>query len=394
MKKIIRLMCIAVVAVMLLPFVLTSCEVIGYKTDALRPTELDNKVIGKIGDYDIYYDEYSFLALEYRRSLEYKYGEGIWDDPETAEKYREELETLVYEGIKANYVILTLCDEYGYKNALNKRDIKKSVDSYIYTMVCAAYNEKYSKSDSANGGSAGSETGATTEAETKADTSLTSKQMKEAYAYYEKTLREEGLTDRVMRTFIGVEYAESKLYDIFCEKDLIPYSDDDIWEIMTSDEFICTDHIFLKCENDEDFEKKYAKAVEVRDALRQGDAELEDYIRNGTDQDFSRPSTAGYYFVKGSMDEAYEDAAFGLEVGGISDVVKTDKGYYVIKRFEKDRTFMNTHISQYSSQISYAKMLEIVNPRRAELSLELNDFGKTLDLVTLMPDSTLSTDGK
>lgn len=390
MRKIIRLICIAMAAVMVLPFALSSCSVIGYKTDELKPTELDNKLVGKIGDYDIYYDEYSFLALEYRKSLEYKYGEGIWDDPETAEKYREELEALVFEGIKANYVILTLCDEYGYKNALKKRDIKKSVDSYIYTLVCAAYDEKYNSGSTSSNG----ETGTTTEAATDEDTTLTSAQMKEAYAYYEKTLREEGLTDRVMRIFIGVEYAESKLYDIFCEKELIPYSDDDIWEIMTSDDFICTDHIFLKCENDEDFEKKYAKAVEVRDALRQGDVELEDYIRNGTDQDLSRPSTAGYYFVKGSMDEAYEDAAFELEVGGISDVVKTDDGYYVIKRFEKDRTFMNTHISQYSNQISYAKMLEIVNARRAELSLELNDFGKTLDLVTLAPDSTLSTAGK
>lgn len=388
MRKIIKFVCVVIAAVMVLPFALSSCSVIGYKTDELKPTELDNKLVGKIGDYDIYYDEYSFLALEYRKSLEYKYGEGIWDDPETAEKYRDELEALVFEGIKANYVILTLCDEYGYKNALDKRDIKKSVDSYIYTMVCAAYAEKYGKSDST---SSDGSTETVTEATTEADTSLTSSQMKEAYEYYEKTLREEGLTDRVMRTFIGVEYAESKLYDIFCEKELIPYSDDDIWEIMISDEFICTDHIFLKCENENDFEKKYAKAIEVRDALRSGEAELADYIRNGTDQDLSRPSTSGYYFIKGSMDEAYEDAAFGLEIGGVSDVVRTDSGYYIIKRFEKDRTLMNTHISQYSSQISYAKMLEIVNARRAELSLELSDFGKTLDPVTIMPDSTLST---
>lgn len=386
MRRTIRTVCVALAALTLLTFVLSSCSVIGYKTRKLEPTELDGKVIGTVGAYDICYDEFSFLVYEYRRSLEDKYGEGIWNDPETAEQYRDELETLVYEGIKANYVILTLCDEYGYEDALNKRDIKKSVDDYIYTMVCAAYNEKYSSTEKET-----SENGTEKVTDSEEETSLTSKQLKEAYEYYEKTLRAEGLTDRVMRTFIGVEYAESKLYDIFCEKAMIPYGDDDIWDIMTSDDFACADHIFLKCESEQEFEEKYAKAIEVRDALRNGDAELEDYIKDGTDRDFSRPSTSHYYFVRGEMEEAYENAAFALEVGGVSDVIKTDDGYYVIKRYEKDITFMNTHISQYSTQISYAKMLEIVNARRAELSFELNEFGRTLDLVKLMPDTTLST---
>lgn len=386
MRRTITTVCLALASVTLLMFALTSCSAIGYKTRELEPTELDSRVVGTVGEYDICYDEFSFLVYEYRRTLEDKYGEGIWNNPETAEMYRTELEELVYEGIKANYVILTLCDEYGYEDALNKRDIKKSVDSYIYTMVCAAYNEKYS---SAEKETSDGETEEVTDSEE--ETSLSSKQMKEAYEYYEKTLRDEGLTDRVMRTFIAVQYAESKLYDIFCEKDLIPYGDDDIWEIMISDDFACADHIFIKCESEKDFEEKYSKAVEVRDALRNGDAKLEDYIKDGTDRDFSRPSTAHYYFIKGEMEEAYENAAFALEIGGVSDVVKTDDGYYVIQRYEKDITFMNTHISQYSTQISYAKMLEIVNARRAELSFEFNELGKTLDLVTLMPDSTLST---
>ena len=37
-------------------------------------------------------------------------------------------------------------------------------------------------------------------------------------------------------------------------------------------------------------------------------------------------------FGKGQMIPAFEQAAFGLEVGGTSDVIETDFGYHIIRR--------------------------------------------------------------
>lgn len=39
------------------------------------------------------------------------------------------------------------------------------------------------------------------------------------------------------------------------------------------------------------------------------------------------------FFGRGDMQKAFEDAAFALDVGGISDIVDTDSGLHLIERY-------------------------------------------------------------
>ena len=62
----------------------------------------DRKVVGTCAGYDVLYEELRYVTLTYKDMLEATYGEGIWDDPATAEQYRAELEETVFRVILNN----------------------------------------------------------------------------------------------------------------------------------------------------------------------------------------------------------------------------------------------------------------------------------------------------
>ena len=381
--------------VALLAGVLTSCSMM--KTNPMTSTDLDKTIVGTVGDYEVRYDELSYIAYEFRDSMEKKYGEGIWNDHESAEKYRAELEENVFEAIKSNYAVLALCAQNGYKDALKKYEIKKDVDSYIYSMLERTYagissnnQNNNGANDSAGAAGDGAETSAdNNDAEAETGVELKGEKLRMAYAQYEKDLREQGMNDYVFRLYMGVYFAEQKLLSMLEEDGRLPYSDDDVWEVMQSEDFIHTDHIYIKCSSAEEFEEKRAIAEEVRDGLRSGKT-IAYYIKNGTDSDFLRKSTAGYYFLKGEMVDEYEEAAFALNIDEVSDVVRTDSGYYIIKRLAKDDTFMNVHLSEYTEQIRYSRYKVMLNECEETLTFVPNEYGKTLDVTKIMPDKTLT----
>jgi parvulin-like peptidyl-prolyl isomerase len=79
--------------------------------------------------------------------------------------------------------------------------------------------------------------------------------------------------------------------------------------------------------------EKMSTAQEVLDKINKGEsfAKLaEEYSMDGTRK---RGGDLGY-FGKGVMVKEFEDAAFKLEKGQVSGLVKTQFGYHIIKRLE------------------------------------------------------------
>ena len=54
----------------------------------------------------------------------------------------------------------------------------------------------------------------------------------------------------------------------------------------------------------------------------------------------------GYYLPLGYYDEAFEEAAFALDIGQVSDVVRTSSGYSIVLRCEKDDSYITENASK------------------------------------------------
>ncbi len=80
-------------------------------------------------------------------------------------------------------------------------------------------------------------------------------------------------------------------------------------------------------------EQARARAQEVLDKIKAG-AKFEDMIAQ-YNEDTAEPAD-GYSFTHndGSMLQDFDDAAYALGIGDVSEPVKTDYGYHIIKRYE------------------------------------------------------------
>jgi peptidyl-prolyl cis-trans isomerase C len=96
-------------------------------------------------------------------------------------------------------------------------------------------------------------------------------------------------------------------------------------------------HILIKVEKDATDEQKAAAKEKIEGLLKRAKAG-EDFAvlaKEYTEDPGSKENGGEYTFPRGQMAKPFEDAAFGLEVGQISDVVETQYGYHIIKLSEK-----------------------------------------------------------
>lgn len=85
--------------------------------------------------------------------------------------------------------------------------------------------------------------------------------------------------------------------------------------------------------------KAYERAKEVLDLARQDDTDFEQLIEK-----YSEDNKGTYSFGKGDMEENFENAAFNLGTGEISDIIETKYGYHIIKcitTFDRTETDAN-----------------------------------------------------
>ena len=78
---------------------------------------------------------------------------------------------------------------------------------------------------------------------------------------------------------------------------------------------------------------KFNEAQEILDKIKKGESFAKLAQEKSLDGSRKRGGDLGY-FGRGMMVKEFEKAAFALEKGQVSDLVKTQFGYHIIKRLD------------------------------------------------------------
>lgn len=333
-------------AVLLLAFSLTACA-------ASRPVYASpraGKVVATVGDVKILYEELYFITMNYIEELKLSFGE----DALLNEEHRLALESFVWSSLYSREAaLISLGYEYGID--VYKGDIADSVQSEMDNAMEKTYEN---------------DRGA-----------------------YIDSLAAMHMTDHYARKYFGVEHylANAIVLEMLYRGELMT-DDAAIREAIYGEAFVRTVHVFIDTSSAAYTpEQHLAHANEVRAeiAAAQTDAARHEAmcraIGGKYNNDFNDPLGNGYYFTRGEMDEAYENAAFALAEYQVSDVVKTDEGYYIIMRLPKVASYIEENFEALKGQSYFVMLNQRVEEKLSTMTLAKTKFGEGLDLTALPP---------
>lgn len=273
---------------------LTGCGTTEKKEDDSAQLLVDGKEVSipylaKVGDDEIPYDEFRYYFLNYKSQVE-ENDPDIWETDADAE---QNMIDSAYQQTLANYVIRTCAKEYDIELDDTESD---AVDESIQNSIDSAGSEEE----------------------------------------FNQILESQYLTPDLYREVLEAQLLSSKLLDYLCENDFkSQYQEAAVSEIKST--FIRASHILVEEDQEE-------LANELAQRARNG--EDFNYLVEQYGQDEGMVNNAdGYYFTEGEMVTEFYDAANALEIGEISDPVKSSYGYHVIKRLPLEDSYIEENLT-------------------------------------------------
>ena len=315
----------------------------------IKRTEEQAQVVGRVGKYDVYYDEFSYLVGLHKANIEYKYGNINWaGGSELANKCAEYVRDDVLEDIEEIYGIFTLCEKYGID--IDSKEINKEVNEQIKSIIETDFGGK--KKD------------------------------------YYTMLEAEGISDAYARLVCKANLLEEDLlYKLVEDGEQIEYSLRNIQDFIefakNEDEIMRTTHIYYPKHleyKDVNIEQTRADAEAVVLALRAISNKNERY-EAFNDYIGAAPLVAGYsmtnldgvYFTYGMMGEDYEGVSAALDDYGVSDVLETEDGFYIIMRLPKEDAYIDKNAETLLSSYQMAQLVLLKGDIAQQLAFDCED---------------------
>lgn len=252
-------------------------------------TDYDKKTVMTIGGKDISASLYRYYLLNLRS--QYDGGNSaMWDNNEMSDYVEQQVVSYLKEyaaaEVMADNLSITVSD-----------DDKKELDNYI-AQVIAKIDKEENTSYAAELESANM-----TDAMFRAlqDNSLIQSQI--YVSKYQGTATDEQILDYVHQNYVRVKHILIKTVDL---------DDEQKAEARSR-----ADNVLERAKNGENFEDL-----------------VKEYSEDGMDPD------TGYYFTTGQMVQEFEDKSFDLAEGEISDIVESQYGYHIIKKYAMDDDYI------------------------------------------------------
>lgn len=186
------------------------------------------------------------------------------------------------------------------------------------------------------------------------------KQMLEKWEFTEARFRDNLRSEMMVRKFLDQQIgAKADISD----QDAKAYYDAHP-DVFKTPEQVRASHILVKVEpnaNEEDKTKAREKVTAIQERIKKGE-DFAAVAKEVSDCPSKEKGGDLNFFSKGMMVAPFEDAAFGLAPGSVSDIVETQFGYHLIKVTEKKpegtRTFdeVKAPIGQHLKQQRYAEL--------------------------------------
>jgi peptidyl-prolyl cis-trans isomerase C len=203
---------------------------------------------------------------------------------------------------------------------------------------------------------------------------------------YKKAMQGMNLTEDIVRTDVKRDLAIEKLIvDKFADKTVIPEKDmrdyyDEHPDMFKQPEQVQASHILIKAGTEAtESEKKAAlnKIKEIQEKQKKGEDFAELAKAHSECPSSAKGGDLGY-FGRGQMVPPFEEAAFGMKPGEVSDIVTTQFGYHLIKVTDKKPgttvpfDVVKDRIGQFLKQEKVQKEVkELVDKLRGEAKVEV-----------------------
>ena len=277
-----------------------------------------------IDEYEIPYEQMRYFVRNYMDS-EAAGDSAYWTEEKAAQRQAEIYQT-TYDALKNPYAILSLAKQYGINR--DDRSLVELTDSTMENIV-----SQYEKTSD-----------------------------------YVSELKANHMTHQVYRFFTHVDIIEEELYYAMLEAGDLETDPQKLHDLIYGDEFIRVKQILIANDAGEDPAANRAEAEALRSRALAGE-DFDALVKEAGEDLFMFMNTDGYYICRGVWYREFEETAFSLAIGEISDVIETSAGYSVLMRCEKEEAYLEKNFDDLAGDWRDAQFSLTIEEKAASMKV-------------------------